>query len=285
MTLRDVLLIGDPVVFEVDRETRYWTDTYASVPDGTTGVVCGFYDAVIYQGRTEVYSREPGAYYMKGAESVWLSDGRVIPGNGHVKLVDKNEESRRYAAVRDENGALRTQYTRLGDLPSTSFWEEDKVLVQFPGDSIAEEATISRIDYGSMHKQRNDGSPWPFYSVQMSRGGNTSAEESWIELRERGPVYKYYHHEPLSFDDIEQEARFFMLLGHTEEVRNPANDLYSWTKDEVVGAIKDGSAHGFSVWSGLFGNRPSVGAIRYNDEDLGRRVAQATLAGFREVAV
>jgi hypothetical protein len=139
--------------------------------------------------------------------------------------------------------------------------------------------TVSRIDYHFMHKRR-DGSPWPFYDVRFADSGTTSAEESWIELIERGNVWRYYNNEPLSFADLKEEAAFYQLVGQTEEIRNPDNGLYKWEKDEVLDAIRAGTVHGFSVSSGFFGSGPHINAMRFRNEELGRRVAKATLEGF-----
>lgn len=280
MTLTELLQIGDEVVFKVDPERRAWTNIYKDVPDGTKGIVCGFYDAVIYESRVQVFVYQPGVYHRKGAVSVWLRDGRIVPGDWSIKMVDEDQEKRRDAALRGADGVLRTEQVRLGDLPETKFWEQDKVRVRFPRDGSEHEMVVGRIDYYHMHKCRDDGSPWPFYDVRFMEGGQTSAEESWIELIERGNVWKYHNNQPLLFADLKEESSFFQLVGQTEEMRNPKNNLYSWTKKEVLDAIKNGTVHGFSVSSGFFGSGPHIYALRFKNEALGKRIAKTTLEGF-----
>lgn len=171
MTLTELLKIGDEVVFRVNPETRSWTDTYDTVPDGTIGTVCGFGDAIIYEPRVPVCAQhQPGVYRRRGAVSVWLADGRIVPGDWCITMVDQAEQQRRNTALRDADGRLREKRVRLGDLPETKFWEQDKVQVRFPYDG------------------RADGSPWPFYDIRYTKGGLTSVEESWMELVERGNV-------------------------------------------------------------------------------------------------
>lgn len=230
MTLTELLQIGDEVVFKVDPERRAWTDIYKDVPDGTKGIVCGFYDAVIYESRVPVLVHQPGVYHRKGAVSVWLRDGRIVPGDWSIEMVDKDQEKRRDAALRGADGVLRTEQVRLGDLPETKFWEQDKVRVRFPNERDEQVVTIGRIDYHHMHKHRDDGSPWPFYDVRFMEGGQTSAEEAWIELVERGNVWKYHNNQPLAFADLKEEASFF---------------------------------------SGFFGSGPHINTQRFKDEALG----------------
>ncbi|MEK7185190.1 MAG: hypothetical protein AAB726_01055 [Patescibacteria group bacterium] len=282
MTLTELLQIGDEVVFKVDPQRRAWTDTYKDVPDGTRGVVCGFYDAVIYEPRVPVFVHKPGVYYRRGAVSVLLRDGRIVPGDGSIEMVDKDQEKCRDAAMRGTDGVLRTEQVRLGDLPETKFWEQDQVLVRFPSDE--HKMVIGGIDYCHMHKRRDDGSPWPFYRSRFMNGDQSSVEESRIELMERGNVWRYYNNQPLSFDGLKEEADFFQLVGQTEEVPNPKNNLYIWTKEEVLEAIKSGTVHGFSVSGGFFGSGPRINAQRFKDEALGKRVAQMTLKCFGAAA-
>jgi len=277
MTPTALLRIGDEVVFKVDPERRAWTDTYKDVPDGTVGIVCGICDVVIYESRVPVLVHQPGVYHRKGAVSVWIRDGRIVPGDWSIEMVDKDQEKRRDAALRGADGVLRTEQVRLGDLPETKFWEQDKVRVRFPHDGSEYEMIIGRIDYHNMHKRRDDGSPWPFYDVRFMEGGQTSAEESWIELIEHGNVWKYHNNKPLEFADLKAEVIFFHLVGQTEEIRNPRNGLYCWTEEEVLEDIKKGNVHCFFVC----GSR--ISALRFKDVALGERVAKAVLEGLKIV--
>ena len=284
MTLTELLRIGDEVVFKVDPERRRGDDTYKDVPDGTKGIVCGFYDAVIYESRVPVLVHQPGVYHCKGAVSVWLRDGRVVPGGLSIEMVDKDQEKLRDDALLGADGVIAIKQARHGDLPETKFWEQDKVHVRFPRDGSEHDMVVGHINYYNMHKHRDDGSPLPFYDVWFTDGGQTSTEESRVELIERGNVWKYHNNQSLSFADLNEEASFFRLIGQTEEMRNPKNNFYDWSKDEVLDAIKNGTVHGFSVSSGFFGSGPHINAQRFKDEALGQRIAKATLEGF-DIAV
>lgn len=279
MSLSEILEIGDKVILNVDPEKRYWTDTYNDVPDGTEGVICGFYDAIIYEPRVPVLVNQPGVYHKKGAASVWLPDGRIVPGDYCTTMVDKDEEERRDKAMRDEHGCFQVKLVRIGDLPETRFWEMDKVLVSYKNESDELQGVIRSIDYHSMHDKCKDGSPYPFYRVDFN-GSIGSGSESNMKLVERGNVWKYFHNEPVTFANLKEEASFFQLIGQAEEIRNPDNGLFSWSEDEVIAAIKKGTVHGFMVENGLFATGPHISARRFKNEELGKRVASATLEGF-----
>lgn len=292
-----LLKIGDRVTVTVPKENREWgsKDAYP-FPDGIEGTVCGFYDAVLYNERIGVLSRNPGTFYRHGAPSVWLPDGRVIKGlsDWWLELVDKDESERRLAEYRAKGGFdYHRDLIRLGDLPPTPFWEGDKVRVQgssnvtsiygaFPSMDEPEFFTIVGIDYHHLHEKTNAGTPYPAYRISDKLGGgwHTTATADAMELVERGNVWKYYNNQVPSFADLKDEASFFELVGQTEQVRNPANGLYSWTKGEVLEAIKNGQVHGFSAGNGFFGSGPHINAKRFRNEELGKRVAKATLEGF-----
>lgn len=281
MTLPELLEIGDEVVFHVDPQTRNWTTTFRDIPDGTKGTVCGFEDAIIFAPRVPAFEHTPGVYHQRGAVSVYLPNGRIVPGSGAVQLVDQAEEKRRDSALRDERNILRTPKVRIGDLPPTLFWEQDTVRVRFPNNPDACEMVIVGIDYSFMHKIRDDGSPYPFYRVMFPKNNSImSAAESWIELVEQGNVRKHYHGQRLSFSDVQEEADFARLVGKTEEVRNPKSGLFRWTKEEVLDAIRAGHVDGFVSSNGFFRSGVNISARRFHDAELGARVAQTTLEGF-----
>lgn len=282
MTLDEILEIGDEVVFKVDPETRKWTDTYKDVPDGTKGVVCRIHDAIMYYGRTRVLVDAPGVYHKKGGVTILLPDGRLIPGNYNVTMTDQVEQKRRDALKRNKRGVFQETYTRLGDLPLTPFWEEDRVLVHRHDGDV--ELVVKTINYRHLHERNNDGSPWNAYEVHHAEGWQTGASADTMELIERGNVWKYHHGELLSFESLAEEAEFFTTIGRTEEVRNPESGLYGWTLEQALQAIKDGIGHGFTNNIIPFANVRSISVKCFLDKDLGRRVAAETLKGFSVVA-
>jgi hypothetical protein len=270
MTLTELLRIGDRVMFYVPEDHRGYTHTYDSIPDGTEGTICGFFDAIDFRDRFRG-KKNSGVYHTNGCPSVLLKDGRIVPGDHFVELIDKEEKSKRNKILRGEHGILKDQSIYLGELPETKFWEFDLVSTE------RGETTIVQVDYSRIHKTCQDGSPWPIYEIKLPTGGTCWVTEDSISLVKRGNLWNYYHNEPLVFTDLQEEGSFFIIIGEAPEIRNPANGLYKWTKDEVIAAIKSGLIHGFTISQFI---TPHICARRFNNEELGARVAKATMEGF-----
>lgn len=272
--------IGDTVVLNVAKDNRDWG--YNPGPDGQRGIVIEL--GTTTYGRIHNYGKEPGVYENRS----W----------GRVKFFDSGEESDLISSCHltttEESRDHREGFERakLSDLPETSIWEGD--IIRLPGET--------RRDWTPIHPYLIkapedhwivDGIHWSWetnengYSMNFSTNigigahmMNSAFRTENTELIRRGRVWKWYHDEPINWVSLEDEASFHHLLCLTEEIRNPANKLYCWTKDECLAAIRDNIAHGMSVGNGLFGGGVQPSAVRFKDEDLGERVRLATLAGF-----
>ncbi len=290
--ISDLARIGDKVTVHIPAENREWG--YNPCPDGTKATILSF--AEIHYGRLQTFGNKPGVYENTSWANILLETGKThCEMTGRLRLINEKEEKRRLASLRrahKKNPDLWPPSSKfIRDLPETKFWEGD--IVKIPemthhlkgwSDEGTENFQVVSIDYNYIDQKTDYGLPYPFYVVSSSIGAgwSMSARESQMILVERGPVWKHYHNEPIEFKDISEEASFFSRLGHTDEVRNPDTQTYSWTKDEVLSAIRNDIAHGMSISGGLFGGGASVRAIRFRDEDLGKRIAKATLEGFKE---
>lgn len=285
--------IGDEVTITIPQESREWG--YDPCPDGTKATILGFSE--IHHGYLRSFGFKPGVYVNRAWTNVRLENGHEYSEyTGRLELTDKIEYERRLVELRkhqQENPDSRRSKRFLRELPETLFWEGDFVRVrgrsvvtsvygEMPPDRDPDTFQIVGIAYTDLDRLTARGTKYPAYSISsnLGAGWHTSASEDDMVLVERGPVWKFYHDEPITFGNIKEEAQFFESLGHTEEVRNPANGLYLWTKSEALDAIRGGIVHGFSIESGFFGSGPSIRAKRFKDKELGRRVAQATLEGF-----
>ncbi len=136
-----------------------------------------------------------------------------------------------------------------------------------------------------------------------------------LELVERGNFWRRAHGEPLVFKDLEEESFFAWLCGKTESVPVPPrplianlfgyNDGYDredlekfspaiqaeskakwFDLDAALFWVRNGTAHGIQshqVFEDLCDSKPYVyhNVLRFKNEELGQRVAKATLDGFR----
>lgn len=265
----DISRIGDVVVIEVARENREWG--FNPCADGTHAVILGFSE--IYYGRTQNFGTKPGVY----ANHFWPKLRIMETGQeftlcaAHLSgLVDVEEQKRRcQQPYQDRNEFLR-------ELPETPFWESDVVRGE------GRQQVVTRVNYGALQRKTDNGSPWPVYEVSdpFDNGGFRSFPEESLTLVRRGPVWNILHGIPVVYGSLEEEAKLQQSMGFTQEVKNPASGDYAWTKDEVLAALRDGIAHGFTVGDKLFGAGITHSAIRFDDVELGQRVAALTLSGF-----
>lgn len=233
----------------------------------------------------------------------------------HADPVVLAEREARDKELAKQFGMDRGRDERIGDLPETKFWEGDLVRVTCKHPSYAADpvinvqswltpeaweerkklnpdptvCVITRVGYSDINKTCNDGSPYPMYSISYKLGGGMcmSFTEAEIELVERGNIWKWYHDEPIEFGSLQEEANFAKLVSECEEVMNPKRKLYLWSLDEALQAIRDGIAHGFNTSTFSLvpiseGTPARIVVHRFNNEELGKRVAAATLEGFAD---
>ncbi len=268
---------GDQVTIKISKEEREWG--YNKYPDGTVATVVGFTESIY--GRVHNYGRKPGVYENTSWLKIDVDGVEYTETSSRLTLTDLEEYEQRKARERAKLKQDRVYPVTEGflrDLPELPFWEWDIVRLK---DGRYEEYSlkVNSVNYDYLGRKTENGSDWPIYHVGGD-GWYTAVKEDEIEMVRRGQVWKYYHNEPIQFANLEQEAKLHNALGLVHDVRNPANGKFSWTKDEVLQAIKDGVAHGLTVGHLLFGSSPCDQAVRFIDEELGKRVANETLKGF-----
>ncbi|OGY41888.1 MAG: hypothetical protein A2Y82_05550 [Candidatus Buchananbacteria bacterium RBG_13_36_9] len=288
-----LMRVGDEVIITIPKENRDWG--YNPCPDGTRATIIGFSE--IHYGRLGNFGLKPGIYVNRYWVILRLKNGTEhTEFSERLSPVDKAEYERRLKEFQAKRAIAKNDDRDeefISDLPETPFWEGDFVRVhgrsrvtsvysEMPPERDPDVFQIIGIDYHFLDKKTECGTKYPAYKIsdKISSGWNTAASEDDMELVERGPVWKFYHNEPISFSDIKEEATFHDRIGQTESIRNPKNGLYSWTKEEALEAIKKGLAHGFSMSGSIFGSSPHISVQRFRDENVGMRVAQATLKCF-----
>lgn len=298
--ITNMVRVGDRVEFKVDPKDDYYPSK-GDPANGMQGTVVERERITLWEDRVGLVVRPAGVYECDGPIIVRWDDGVVSQPNGWLtKLIDQDEDKRRWAEYRAQIKAgrhwvtLDDEYdnrTFISKLPDTKVWEGDFVAVVYVGrnDVVYNEfGIIEGIDYHMM-ADRGEGQ-YRYRIVDENReekGGSSYTCDSRIELIERGNVYKYFNgqRDQIVFKDLNDEASFFSSLGHSQEVRNDINGLYSWTLKEVLQAIRDDKVDCFHMSGGMFGALPKISAKRFNDRELGARLQAETLKGFADTDI
>ena len=285
--LSEMMRPGDRVVFK--RGTDYYAADGDPAEDGAQGVVRQKCRITNYQERFGLVVREPGVYELDGPVIIEWDNGLVSQPNGYkLEMVDKDEYERRlkeYHARVKEIGWVAADAecdnrVRIGDLPTSKAWEQDFIKITSAKHGI-EYGVVAGIDY--YHHDELGKVTYRFNITDENKnitGGQTYAREDEIEVLERGNVYKHYNGKPVTFKDLQEEAAFYAGMGKSEEVRNPANKLFSWTLVEVLAAVREGIVDSISVSNVPFAMTTKISATKFSDEELGARLRAATLAGW-----
>lgn len=304
--LSHILKAGDRVAMKMDQESRSWGTK--GVPDGTRGTITGRYRShgIIENRYPRSHFREAGVYsrdttilvewddYSQGGhygdpDYDRVSSSDLIPIEGFI--VEYEARSKELWPVRLPNGEYNPDFCiikrgyeldnleRTGDLPETTFWEQD--LVTDTNDLSGQLYRIVRINY-------NTWGPTKLHCYDMRevdkdgrdlRSGQLSINPTDLKLYERGNVWRELHGEKPVFRDIEDEADHERGMGRYNEVRNPDTLVYSWTIEEAFKALNAGTID-IATMSGSpfspFANR-SVSAVKFTNEEFSDRIRNHVL--------
>lgn len=249
------LLLGDKTKLKVGKENRDWG--YNPGPDGTEVEVVGFSE--IHYSRLQCYTgQKPGVYENHSWPMVRLPDGQEIAiWAGHLEHTP------------EQMARPSFQHYFLRDLPETDIWEFDEIEVPTKmahpvHNGYYKNVFVIRIQYDNIGRLCNDGkTPMPMYDLSTDIYGSTGYtwDHEPAVLKNRGLMWKYFHNEPMDFADIKQEVWFFNRIHEYKEVRNPANEMYKWSDDEIKAGIK----------SGIIDVRHGQSAIKFNNPELSQK--------------
>lgn len=261
-----MLEIGDQIIVQVAKENREWG--YNPAPDGTKGMILDF--GRIANPRYGLFAgQKPGIYLNRYHAKVSL--------DGSATLMLSSTHFRSPDAERRENPSPEERKKKdfVGELPETPFWEGDKV---DPINYAWGPVFVHKINYLENAITYELSETWP-ERKPVAR----VFFDSGLRLVERGWVWKHYHDEPIAFPDLQSEGNFHMQLGLAEQIICPETKHYGWpTLESVLKGIEDGLGHAFTASRGFFGGPLSHAVYRYNDEELGKRLADKVLSEFRK---
>jgi len=275
----EAMKVGDKVIINIPQENWDWGYRPVKKQKGTSAKITGFGE--IAYSRIQSYGLKPG-YYVNHC---WCTLDKIEGSIGTFCLEPMNRRKYEAAIKIWCEKSFIEKHVFLRELPEMKFWEHDMVTVKWNHKPGSETVKIAWIEYNYLNQKRDDGSPMPEYSVHLPdqdggfNAGTCSVNESQLTLISRGNVWKYFNGEKPEFKDLSDEAQFFTMLGHCDEVPN-AKGTYAWEKDELLAAIKAGTVDGMNLINGMFGLGMSHRADRFRDRELGERVRQATIKGF-----
>ncbi len=297
MSFNDNLVrVGDRVVVKMDPEARHWR---GGLPDGTLGYVIGRNVYHTYEGRcgNGLHFRKPGLYSAEGtALIVWDGTNKAVPGGYDYDFADRNLYDERVKYYRSfdlgernncciARGDHFSKMTRIADLPDTQFWEDD--IIRYTGDDFKKMPKLLRVHHVNWGWDKDDrgwcyGVEWIDDDGAYARCGSTNLHDNTMELVRRGNVWNEAHGEKLIFRDLAHEVQFEQLMSRYDEVRNPRTKLYSWTKEEALGAIKSGLGHGLTVGFGPLDmlSNLRISIMKLHNDEIGQRAREATMKGF-----
>lgn len=289
-----LMRVGDnvTVVFDKKDEGFSYKAKELLALEGKEGKVFAFQTYTTYEPNWRYGAKHPGVYEALGLPLVRFEDGTgmyisphdLMWSSFHEKRSEDRQKARAHYFELDSTRNERLDgMVRTGDLPKLPFYELDKVRIDIPNHSWdGLEVIVSSIEWSQLNKKRNDGSPMPIFTVKFPEGGQTTLSYSQLVLIERGLLYKHLNGEELSFTSLQEEIEFAHGLCKVQELRNPKSGVFSWTKDEILEALKANQAHGMQGFHGLFGSGFSVQAVHFDDPELGERVRLFTLKGWEK---
>lgn len=309
--LDSFLLVGDRVIANYDEKNGSWEYGYRPemhkiVPNRMGGVVVAFGASERYYGhkRRQYGTGKHGVFQHRGCAYVRWDNGlcsRIDPH--HTSFEDPTVMATRDRAVRFPNSHefTTTQEVRIRELPDLPYVEGDVIRLAAHCSRIADfrrglesigrdqdptEVVVDRIDYYNIDQKNDAGGPMPLYSVipvglERKWSGQTIWHGEDAGLIRRGNHWLHEHGEPTSFNSLEDEIQFEQELHRVIQLRNPKRGDYRWELNDVLTAIKNDEADAVSTSGSWFGNSPFPTAHRFINRDVGERVRQKTLAGFK----
>lgn len=304
--LENVAFEGMKVIMKMDKESRGWGRQ--GPPNGTVGVLISRKRIQQYSENFghDMYFREPGIYEMDGPWLVKMD--KPYPGNleyqgiltdiyvgtgdfevhpDDLKAYTKRADDLWYDPVIrnktiswSEQEVILQNKIKVSDLPETKCWLLDTVILKEDRGYGDEEYkfVVSNIDrYYDIDEQSYTITA---YNDKGNSCFSTSVRDSGIKEIIRGNVWKYYHNEKLVFENLSEEAAFFKGMGQARDIRNPKDNLYSWTLEEFLEAVKNDLVDCMSNDFIPLTDKRSINAYRYTDRNLGERLRQATIKGF-----
>lgn len=306
INLDSFLQIGDIVIVNNGNNEGYPIEN--ALPDGTELRVMGFTQWLDYRDFGWITEEKPrGIYQRFGAAIYQLADSQsdrkyFTYSAHHLKFKDETIDPQK--TRRDTfNWKMEHGGVRIGDLPSRGFEPDDKVRfigTRYGSDTRVAYGVIERVEYSFLRdndETRYSVALYYHHSELKGRREDDTAEflpcgsypfvrESELELIERGNFHAHLNGGELKFDTIQEEVSFYTMLGHGEQLRSPVSGDYSWTLEEALISIRNGTGSVVRMSGGMFGSSSFPTVYDYPTlPELSERLRAETLKGFADTYV
>ena len=233
----------------------------------------------MYVGRLPGYpdgdtSFFPGVYRDQSIASVEYEDG--TSENVHVTEISLADQIELYKRVDRSNAKenepgyesrIAFMDNFLGDLPETPYYEGDLVSVK----GRVKPLVVSKISWN----QNGVPKGYTLADNYLEDGWvSPNCGEAELELRGRGPVWRYMHDMDPMLETINDIRKFHKKMGLTKSVQHPDTKLFAWTRKELTGALEKGLVHD---WNKITHGFDEYRALIYDDLDVGKDVGDEML--------
>ena len=173
-------------------------------------------------------------------------------------------------------------FIRIGDLPETPFWEgdivafRDKVVMKSDGGHVQNYDCHTVVS----HKYLQDGGIECWIATPERVEIRVGSPDDLV-LMSRGNLWKLDHGEPMIFASIEEETKFYQSIGMSQKLTHPS-ELPPWTSEEfgmetALSIVRRGFADEIKLKDKKL---MTFVVIKYDNEELGKRIRALTLAKF-----
>ena len=249
------------------RQNWYMAGDSIAEPGCAPGTIVGFGKRYLQRGGFD--HKRAGVYMDFFTIHVVGKDGREWVHNLCPEEARNNGLTGRFADIARLN-------VRICDLPDTPFWVGDIVSKNVGRQRAESDGVIAEVHHDRVPIQ---------YAVTRATNNPLPAgrwHENGLTLVERGNVWKLEHGEPLLFASLDEEAKFYKSLGMSQKLVNTREKDGLWSMKEAFDMLSLDRVDKITI-KGAYGNVPQgprVVLIKYDNENLGRRVRDETLRQF-----
>lgn len=178
--------------------------------DGTIATIERFGEKYVHRYGRKPNDPVPGVYEDRVSTWVRVESGKVIqvPSGVTFRMIDNEAFLKRKVDFESKDVKDVLKGARIGDLPDTPFWETD--VVTFQNTYVV----VETVNYDTTRNGKVS------YRLKIPTGGvYPYVAEDYLQLVNRGNLWKLMHNELIDFKSVAEMADFYLQLGEYTEVK------------------------------------------------------------------